>query len=138
MIAEDFGGKVPRTMAKITKLPGVARKTANVVLGCAYGISSGIVVDTHVGRVARRLGLTAETDPEKVEEALCALVPKRSWILVSHQLVLHGRYVCKAKSPDCCACPLAELCDSRECTPMGRWTDRADGERARIVGMPSP
>jgi endonuclease-3 len=137
MLAEDFGGEVPKTMAKITKLPGVARKTANVVLGCAYGISSGIVVDTHVGRVARRLGITEETDPEKVEAALCALVPKRSWILVSHQLVLHGRYVCKAKSPDCAACPLAELCASREGKAKGRWTVRADAERERILGIPN-
>ncbi len=135
MIADEFGGEVPRTMAKITRLPGVARKTANVVLGAAYGLSSGIVVDTHVGRVARRLGLTDAQDPVKVEEALMALVPKRSWILVSHQLVLHGRYLCKAKTPDCTHCPLAELCDSREADPEKRWTVRADRERELIVGV---
>lgn len=134
MVAEDFGGEVPKKMAKLMRLPGVARKTANVVLGCAYGISSGIVVDTHVGRVARRLGLTTATDPTKVEEALSVLVPRRSWILASHQLVLHGRYVCKSKSPNCAACPLNELCPSREAKSVGRWTVRADAEQAMIVG----
>jgi len=103
-------------------------------LGAAYGISSGIVVDTHVGRVSRRLGLTSAKDPADVEKDLCALVPKRSWILTSHQLVLHGRYLCKAKKPDCAACPLAELCDSAEEKPKGRWGARADAEQARIVG----
>jgi endonuclease-3 len=136
MIAEEFDGEVPKTMKKITRLPGVARKTANVVLGAAYGISSGIVVDTHVGRVARRLGLTKADDPVKVEEDLCALVPRRSWILISHQLVLHGRYLCKAKSPDCANCPLNEVCDSREAEPaVKRWTVRADRERELIVGV---
>jgi len=134
MLAEDFGSEVPKTMKKITKLPGVGRKTGNVVLGAAYGISSGIVVDTHVGRVSRRLGLTSAKDPADVEKDLCALVPKRSWILTSHQLVLHGRYLCKAKKPDCAACPLAELCDSAEEKPKGRWGARADAEQARIVG----
>ncbi|RLB55893.1 MAG: endonuclease III [Deltaproteobacteria bacterium] len=134
MIAEEFGGEVPEKLEELVRLPGVARKTANVVLGCAYGISSGIVVDTHVGRVARRLGFTTAKDPVKVERDLCALVPRRGWVLVSHQFVLHGRYLCKAKSPDCSACPLAELCPSREAEAEGRWTERADAEQGRIIG----
>lgn len=135
MIAEEFGGEVPEKLEELVRLPGVARKTANVVLGCAYGISSGIVVDTHVGRVARRLGLTTAKDPVKVERALCELVPRRGWVLVSHQLVLHGRYLCKAKAPACAACPLAELCESREAEPDGRWTERADAEQATILQL---
>lgn len=133
MITEEYGGEVPQKLEDLIRLPGVARKTANVVLGCAYGISSGIVVDTHVGRVSRRLGLTTAKDPVKVERDLCALVPRRGWVLTSHQLVLHGRYLCKAKAPDCAACPLAELCPSQEAEAEGRWTQRADAEQARII-----
>jgi len=127
-LAERHGGEVPRTMEEMIELPGVARKTANVVLGSGYGIASGIVVDTHVGRVARRLELTGELDPVRVERDLCGLFPKRSWIAIGHRLLLHGRYVCTAKKPRCAECPLNGVCPSAEAAPRGRWTQRADGE----------
>ena len=106
------GGQVPRTMAELTALPGVGRKTANVVLGNAFGIEAGVVVDTHVGRLANRLGLTRESDPVKVERDLVALVPQPAWTLWSHLLIHHGRAVCKAPRPRCAACALADLCPS--------------------------
>lgn len=109
-IVAKHGGEVPRTLEELTALRGVGRKTANVVLGNAYGIASGIVVDTHVGRLAVRLGLTAETDPVKVEFALLPLVPRESWTLFSHWLILHGRAVCNARKPLCSRCPLAAHC----------------------------
>lgn len=123
-LAEDFGGEVPRTIEELTTLPGVARKTANVVIGSAYGVPTGIVVDTHVGRVARRLELTEETDPVKVERDLCALFPKKAWIDMGHRFVLHGRYVCTSKKPDCAHCPVNELCPSRQAEPVGKWHER--------------
>jgi endonuclease-3 len=112
MILGDFGGRVPETMEELLRLPGVARKTANVVLGTGFGIASGIVVDTHVGRVSRRLGLTQESDPEKVERDLVELVPRREWIAFSDRLVVHGRRVCVARNPKCGECFLAALCPS--------------------------
>jgi endonuclease-3 len=113
-ITSDFGGEVPTEIDLLVTLPGVGRKTANVVLGAAYRIASGIVVDTHVTRVAARLGLTTATDPEEIEADLCKLLPRADWIDVSHRLVLHGRYVCKARKPECGACPLADVCPSVE------------------------
>jgi endonuclease-3 len=110
MLVEEFGGEVPRTMEELLRLPGVARKTANVVLGTGFGIPSGVVVDTHVGRVSRRLGLTANEDPEKVERDLTALVPEREWIDFSHLVITHGRRVCEARKPKCDACFLTDLC----------------------------
>jgi endonuclease-3 len=134
IVAERFGGEVPRTVEELTALPGVARKTANVVLGTAYRIPSGITVDTHAGRVARRLELTEHDDPEKVEADLTALFPREAWIDTGHRLVLHGRYVCLARKPRCAACPLAELCPSREGeVPETSWTDRAAGERVKVL-----
>jgi endonuclease III len=112
-IAQQHDGQVPREMAALMELPGVARKTANVVLGVACRIASGIVVDTHVGRVARRLGLTAAAKPEQVEQDLCALLPEDQWIDAGHRLLLHGRYVCLASQPRCEQCALAALCPSR-------------------------
>lgn len=109
-ILADYGGKVPRTMEEMLTIPGAARKTANVVLGTAYGIASGVVVDTHVQRLAARLDLTKETDPVKIERDLVALLPKEKWILFSHQLILHGRALCVARKPRCSECPLATLC----------------------------
>ncbi|HEY8430369.1 MAG TPA: endonuclease III [Sandaracinaceae bacterium] len=133
-VAERFGGEVPRTMEEITTLPGVARKTGNVVLGSAYGIPSGIVVDTHVTRVARRLELTIHDDPEKIEAELMQLFPERDWIAMGHRLVLHGRYVCKAKKPRCERCPLNEICAASERPPATkRWTDRAEWERRLVT-----
>jgi endonuclease III len=131
-IASEHGGEVPRELEAMLGLPGVARKTANVVLGTAYGIASGIVVDTHVGRVSVRLGLTQQTDPKKVEAELCALVPQTEWVDTGHRLLLHGRYVCVAKGPRCLDCPLNELCPSRSGEPQGSWNDRARWERARV------
>lgn len=132
-IAERFGGEVPRTLDELRTLPGVARKTANVVLGSAYGIPSGVVVDTHVTRVARRLELALESDPVKIEVELMELFPKRDWIAMGHRLVLHGRYVCKAKQPRCERCPLNEICAAAEKPPeLARWAERADWER-RLV-----
>lgn len=133
MIAAEFGGEVPGTMEEMLRLPGVARKTATVVLGTALGVAAGITVDTHAGRVARRLGLTHEEDPVKVERDLCAAFPKRSWIDSGHRLVLHGRYVCLARRPDCVHCPLNELCPAREAEPEGRWTERARREERRVA-----
>lgn len=115
-IVEDFGGEVPRTMEEMLTLPGVARKTANVVLGAAYGIPSGIVVDTHVQRVSRRLGLTQQKDPVKIEQDLMQIIPKDRWIRFSFQLIDHGRRYCKARRPLCQECPLESLCESEDKT----------------------
>jgi len=112
-IMQDFGGKVPKTMEQLLTLRGVARKTANVVLGSAYGIAAGIVVDTHVKRVAFRLGLTAETDPGKIEQGLMKAIPKEDWIWFAHALVLHGRAVCQARTPQCGECPLNRICPKK-------------------------
>ncbi len=115
-IVEELGGQVPRTMEEILTLPGVARKTANVVLGTAYGIASGIVVDTHVQRLARRLDLSRNTDPKKIEPDLMRIIPKEKWILFSHQLIWHGRRVCQARKPRCVECNLERLCYSKDKT----------------------
>ncbi len=115
-IVQEFGGEVPRTMEQLLTLPGVARKTANVVLGTAYGIASGVVVDTHVFRIAHRLKLTRENTPEKVEQDLMKLVPQDRWILFSHQVIMFGRQICLARNPLCAECPLATLCDSPDKT----------------------
>jgi len=112
MILDEFGGLVPNTMEKLVKLPGVARKTANVVLGVAFGKAGGIVVDTHVFRVSRRLGLSASDTAEKVERDLIKIIPKKRWIKFSHQVILHGRKICKARKPLCPNCPLEKLCNS--------------------------
>lgn len=109
-IVADFGGEVPRTMEEMLTIPGCARKTANVVLGTAYGIPSGIAVDTHVQRVAQRLDLTRQKTPEKIEQDLMKIVPRKRWIAFSHQMILHGRYVCTARRPRCADCPLETLC----------------------------
>jgi endonuclease III len=108
----NYGGEVPHTMADLLTLPGVARKTANVVLGNAFGIIEGIVVDTHVGRLARRLGWTANDDPTKVEQDLTHLIPQKDWLNLSHLLIYHGRAICLARKPLCEQCRLAQLCPS--------------------------
>jgi endonuclease III len=107
---------VPRTMEEILTLPGVARKTANVVLGTAFGIASGVVVDTHVIRLSRRLDLTRHEEPRKIEEDLMRVLPKEKWILFSHQLIWHGRRVCNARKPRCAECNLESICYSRDKT----------------------
>ena len=110
-LLERYDGQVPAALADLVTLPGVGRKTANVVLGNAFGIP-GLPVDTHVGRVARRLALTALDDPVKVEQELCALIEKREWTMFSHRMIFHGRRTCHARRPACGACPLASLCPS--------------------------
>ena len=115
-IVENFGGEVPRTMEEILTLPGVARKTANVVLGTAYGIAKGVVVDTHVMRLSRRLDLTRATEPRKIEQDLMKILPENKWIEFSHQLIWHGRRVCVARSPRCIECNLEKICYSADKT----------------------
>lgn len=115
-IVEQFGGQVPHTMEELLTLPGVARKTANVVLGTAYGIASGIVVDTHVIRLSLRLDLTHNEDPKKIEQDLMAVIPQNRWIQFSHQLIWHGRRVCAARKPKCAECNLETLCYARDKT----------------------
>jgi endonuclease-3 len=109
-LVDRHGGEVPRNLADLVKLPGVGRKTANVVLGSAFGLASGVVVDTHVGRIARRLGLTRQPDAVRAERDLIACLPESRWIEFSHRLIAHGRAVCSARKPRCEACPLEELC----------------------------
>jgi endonuclease-3 len=111
-ILQNFGGEVPRTMEGLLSLPGVARKTANVVLGNAFGIVEGFVVDTHVGRLARRLGWTTNEDPVKVEQDLMRIIPQQDWLDLSHLLIFHGRAICHARKPLCEQCTLAHLCPS--------------------------
>lgn len=115
-IVEDFAGQVPKTMEELLTLPGVARKTANVVLGTAFGIPSGVVVDTHVQRLAGRLDLTRNTDPKKIEQDLMKVIPQEKWILFSHQLIWHGRRVCQARKPRCLECNLEKICYSKDKT----------------------
>jgi len=116
MIVEEFRGEVPKTMEQLLTLPGVARKTANVVLGTAFGIASGVVVDTHVQRLSQRLDLTKNTDPKKIEQDLMQIIPQERWILFSHQLIWHGRRVCQARKPKCLECNLESLCYSKDKT----------------------
>ncbi len=132
MLVERFGAQVPRSMRELCEVPGVARKTANVVLGGAYGIASGIVIDTHAARVAGRLRLTKHTDPPKIEADLCDLFASEHWIGLSHRLVLHGRYVCTARSPACSSCPLNELCPARVAPAEDSWQERAGREAAEM------
>jgi endonuclease-3 len=109
-LVEKFNGELPRTLDEMVSLPGVGRKTANVVLGTAFGLPTGVVVDTHVRRITRLLGLTKHLNPEKIEQDLQALLPKSEWINFSHRLIHHGRRVCNARKPNCPECPLLKLC----------------------------
>jgi endonuclease-3 len=111
-LVEQHGGKVPKTMEELTRLDGVGRKTANVVLGNAFGINEGIVVDTHVSRLSQRLDLTREKTPEKIEQELMELVPRGQWTLFSHWLIWHGRRRCYARKPDCPSCEIRKICPS--------------------------
>jgi len=113
-LVEEYGGEVPRTMSDLVALPGVGRKTANVVLGNAFGTNEGIVVDTHVRRVSGRLGLTESQDPVKIEQELMRLIPEEDWTIFSHLLILHGRRTCKARKPDCPNCVLNDICPSAD------------------------
>lgn len=109
-ILREYGGEVPRTMEELLTVPGAARKTANVVLGTVYGIAEGVVVDTHMVRLANRLDLTREKDPVKIERDLMKIVPREKWILFSHQMIHHGRGLCEARKPKCGECPMNEIC----------------------------
>lgn len=111
-LLSDYGGKIPQTMEELLTLPGVARKTANVVLGTGFNISVGIVVDTHVKRLSKRLGFSNQEDPVKVEQDLMKIVPEKDWIWFSHALISHGRQICKAPNPLCHQCPLNRVCPS--------------------------
>jgi endonuclease-3 len=115
-IIEDFHGEVPRTMDELLTLPGVARKTGNVVLGCAFGIPSGVVVDTHVIRISNRLDLTKNQDPKKIEQDLMKIIPEEKWIQFSHQIIWHGRRVCVARNPRCAECNLQRVCYAQDKT----------------------
>jgi endonuclease-3 len=115
-VVNDFGGEVPRTIDEMLTIPGAARKTANVVLGTAYGIASGIVVDTHVSRISQRLDFTRNTDPVKIEQDLVKIIPREKWILFSHQIILHGRALCVARAPNCAECDLNSLCYAKDKT----------------------
>jgi len=112
-LVKDHGGEVPKTMEHLHSLPGVGRKTANVVLGNAFNLAEGVVVDTHVGRLSRRMGLTRQQDPVKVEQSLMKIVPKEEWTLFSHLLIWHGRRRCSARKPDCQHCEIKNLCPKR-------------------------
>jgi endonuclease-3 len=115
-LVSDFGGKVPQTMAELLTVPGAARKTANVVLGVAFNIAEGVVVDTHVLRISNRLGLTKSTDPIQVEQDLMQIIPRDHWIQFSHELIHHGRQICIARKPKCAECPLETLCNAPDKT----------------------
>ncbi|MGC2162019.1 MAG: endonuclease III [Silvibacterium sp.] len=115
-LTENFGGKVPKTMAELLTLPGVARKTGNVVLGVAFGLAEGVVVDTHVLRLSNRLSLTQSADPKKVEQELMRIIPQNHWIQFSHELIHHGRKVCIARKPRCAECSLETLCHAPDKT----------------------
>ena len=112
MLLDDYGGRVPQTMDELLELPGVARKTANVVLGNAFDIKSGVVVDTHVTRLSHRLGLSQEKDPTKIERDLVELVPRKDWVIFPHLLIAHGRKICRARNPLCDQCPVEKPCPS--------------------------
>jgi endonuclease-3 len=112
VLTEQYGGKVPETIEELLELPGVARKTANVVLGNAFGITSGVVVDTHVTRLSHRLGLSRQKTAEKIEQDLIAMVPKKDWVIFPHLLIAHGRAICKARNPLCAECAVEKLCPS--------------------------
>ena len=115
-LLSDFGGEVPRTMDELLQIPGVARKTANVVLGTWFKIADGVVVDTHVQRIARRLELTKNDDPQKIEQDLMRVIPRDKWIVFAHQIILHGRALCIARKPKCADCPLENLCHAADKT----------------------
>lgn len=134
MLVERHGGEVPRTLAELVELPGVGRKTANVVLGVAFGAPEGVVVDTHVQRLAQRLGFTKETEPERIEKALCAKLPRDVWDITSHTLIFHGRRVCFARKPACATCSVNTLCPSAfEAEEVGRKPKRVRDTRAEAA-----
>jgi endonuclease-3 len=128
-LVERHGGRIPRSLEDLTRLPGIGRKTAHVILGAGFGIASGIVVDTHMARVAGRLGLTGQTDPVRIERDLTELVPASEWIFFSVAMILHGRYVCQARRPRCSACALRPHCPSGDLEERGAGGRRRTGRR---------
>ncbi len=133
-LIEEFGGEVPRTMAELLRLPGVARKTANVVLGVSFGRAEGVVVDTHVLRLSRRLELTQATEPKAVEQDLMKILPQDRWIDFSHELIHHGRQVCVARKPRCIDCTLEKLCHSSDKTWGGGVAVKSDAAPQPVRG----
>jgi len=123
-VVEEHGGKIPQDLDELVKLPGVGRKTANVVLGTAFGIATGVVVDTHVKRIAFLLGLTKATQPEKIEQDLMRLLPRDEWVNFSHRLIHHGRKICIARRPKCTICPLLPVCDRVGLPPLATSSER--------------
>jgi endonuclease-3 len=129
-VVENHGGEIPQTMEELVELPGVARKTANVVLGTAMGTNEGVVVDTHVARVSQRLGLTRATDPKDIEQDLMKLLPRDQWTIFAHRMIWHGRRICTAKNPDHEHCPLAPVCPTATLIPAKQLAPRST-RRAR-------
>lgn len=136
-LVERHGGRVPRTMAELVALNGVGRKTANVILGNAFGLNEGIVVDTHVARLCQRLGLTQATTPEKIEQALMKLVPRGQWTLFSHWLIWHGRRRCAARKPDCVGCEIRDLCPSAGSSVDAHPAARRKGGQPSVAERPA-
>jgi endonuclease III len=135
VLVKEFGGEVPRSMEELLRLPGVGRKTANVILGAAYGIASGIVVDTHMIRLAQRLHLSRQEDPVKIEQDLCALVSQKDWIFFSQAMVLHGRYICLAKGPRCWECRMLKICPFTDKILEPKKADSDLGPRQTLTGL---
>jgi endonuclease-3 len=135
VIVEKFGGEVPKKMDELLKLPGIGRKSANVILGAVYGVSSGIVVDTHMIRLANRFHLARGDDPVKIEQELCKVVPQKEWIYFSQAMVLHGRYICLAKSPRCWECHMIKICPFTDKVLSPKRSDKEE-PRTTITGMP--
>ncbi len=136
-LVERHGGQIPRTMAELVALNGVGRKTANVILGNAFGLNEGIVVDTHVARLSQRLGLTVETVPEKIEQVLMKLVPREHWTLFSHWLIWHGRRRCSARKPDCAGCEIRDLCLSAGSSVDAHRVARRKGGQPPVAERPA-
>lgn len=134
LLIAEHGGEVPRRMAELVRLPGVGRKTANVVLGVAFGAAEGVVVDTHVQRISQRLGWTKHADPERIEQDLMKLFPQKTWDMLAHILIFHGRRICTARKPACAACPVNDVCPSAfRAEKVGRKPARV---RARLAPVP--
>src|SRR5687767_8392764 len=137
-IMERHGGEVPRTMEELVELPGVGRKTANVVLGNAFNTPAGVVVDTHVGRVSGRLGLTESADPVVIEQDLMKLLPREKWTQFAHRMIYHGRETCIARKPQCDACVVNDICPSAQCTPTTADRESPPSSRARTARSARP
>jgi len=136
MMVEKYKGEVPKTMDELLELPGIGRKSANVILGAVYGIPSGIVVDTHMIRLANRFHLSRSDDPVKIEQDLCKVIPQKSWIFFSQSMVLHGRYICMAKRPRCWECHLLKICPYLDKILEPKESDKAGIARQTITGSP--